>query len=118
MDQDAAWGVAGAEEIPAGKTTFTIGFYDYWNKRTQTSLKVDLSSVKPGYQFYKIGTVRPTQNCLFFTDQWRVTIYADHIYSFDEPELEYEAYMSLKFPAEDSGDRRVLCDRVVLVKKK
>lgn len=118
MDQDAAWGVAGAEEIPAGKTKFCIGFYDYWNKRTQTSLTVDLSSVKPGYQFYKIGTVKPTQNCLFFTEQWHIAVYTDHIYSFDEPGLEYETYMSLKFLAKDSGDHRVLCDRIILVKKK
>lgn len=118
LDPEAAWDVAGAEELSGGKTTLQIGFYDYWNRRTQTARTIELSSAKPGYRLYKIGTVKPTQNCLFFTERWQITIYADHIYSFDDPEQEYEAYMSLKFPAPESGKRRVLCDRVVLVRKK
>ncbi len=115
-DKDAAWGVAAYENISADKGTFKFGFHDYWNRTTPNSLDIDLDRVKDGYEFYNLGKVKLTQNCMFFPEKWNFCVYADPFYSIDEPDAQYEAYASLKFIGEKGGERKVLCDRIVLVR--
>jgi hypothetical protein len=121
-DKAAAWGAANFERLE--KKPFQIGFYDYIAKKSGVTRAIDPSEVTPGvYKFYKLGTVKLTPNCIIWGGTWWIQSQVGHLYSIDDPDAEYEAYVSLKFEGNDysaagkNKPYKVLHDQVILVKK-
>ncbi|MFA6102716.1 MAG: DUF4838 domain-containing protein [Victivallaceae bacterium] len=121
-DPEAAWGTANFEKTD--KKTLTIGFYDYITKKTGISKSINESEISPDiYKFYRLGNIKLTSNCIIWGGDWHISVKLGHLYSIDEPSAEYDAYVSLKFegPAYSAASKdkpnRMLCDRVVLIKK-
>ncbi len=121
-DNNAAWGEANFEL--SDKKLFRIGFYDNQSKKSGISKSINESEIHPDtYKFYRLGNIKLSPSCIIWGGSWLISVNLNHLYSKSEPDTEYEAYVSLKFegPAYStiSKDKpnRVLCDRVVLIKK-
>ncbi|MDD4317357.1 MAG: DUF4838 domain-containing protein, partial [Victivallaceae bacterium] len=121
-DIDAAWGIATYEKND--QKPYGIGFFDYITKKGGIRRDIKVSEIVPDeYKFYKLGKIKPTPNCAIWGGRWLITVKLGHLYSIDEPEAEYDAYVSLKFegPAYSAVSKnkpsQVLCDRIVLVKR-
>lgn len=121
-DSEAAWGVANVEQND--QNPYRIGFYDTLNKKSGVSRVIQREEIVSGkYRFYRLGKIKVTPGCIIWGGKWYISVNLGHLYSIDEPDAEYEAYVSLKFEGPAYGgtgqaeDNRVLCDRVILVKQ-
>ena len=128
-DPDAAWGVAALnEKIPVPKLPYSTHFYDYTRKQYCPNLsRITTKNIGPRgkYKIYKVAKVTLTPNCEIFIggDSW-YRIYANLGEAWKPDSLNrVEVYASLKFEGsafypEDKGKTdRVLCDRIIVVRK-
>ena len=125
---DAAWGMATYAD--ANTKPYTIGFYDVINKTNivKKITEAEITKYPDVYNFYNLGEIPLYPSCLIYgvgkdNKGWPINIQLGHLFSVDEPNAKYDAWVSLKFegPAYSENTKtkpnRVLCDRVVLVKK-
>lgn len=127
VDPEAARGYAVTVHHP--DLPFQLGFYQ-WLSRNPTKgnhgarLKLGREEIVPGkYRLYKLGTITVTPDCwIWFSAQsWGTHLeIGPRVYEPGAPNL-WEAYVSLKCDGPKYGgtakDDRVLCDRIIVVKK-
>jgi len=125
-DPAAAWGVSNF--CNTGMIPFKLGFFDDYSKinnksKFSTISESEIKIAPDNYKFYKLGTITLTPNCYIWGGNGNIQVMLGHLYSTDEPNAKYDVYVSLKFegPAYSlvtaGKPNRVLCDRIVLVKK-
>jgi len=121
-DPDAALGVAktwDAVELP-----LTTGVYDRVARRWLFPRSIRADEIVPDrYHLYGLGRITLTTDCLIWVGQaWGITVPVEQFAVLGAPDIEWEAYLSLKFegpgysPASRSSEDRVWCDRVILVR--
>ena len=110
---DAAFGFAAVEK---NASPFRMSVYDFTSKKTIASTMLDAGSIVPGrYHFYKVATLKLTPDCGVYSNTWKGAFPLKQAYSSENPDQQYEIYVSAKFPGRgESGN--VLIDRAVLVK--
>ncbi len=107
-------------DLPA--KAFNFGFYDSITKRQQHG-HVPRPEATADYHLYSIGRTKLNSACLVWFDwSWRVQFpEVTGLYSFAEPDRQWDIYVSLRFegPAyggeAPDGKNRFYVDRVVLV---
>lgn len=121
-DPDAALGIARIWEKV--ELPFTTGLYDQGARRWLYPRSIRPEEIIPDrYHFYHWGRIKLTTDCLVWCGQaWKITLPLEQFYAVGYPDIEWDAYLSLKFegegysPNSKSKQDRVSCDRVVLVR--
>jgi len=128
-DPDAAWGVAAVQmKDPVPRLPYPAHFYDYTAKKYSPNLsRITKETLGPRgeYKIYEVARVNLSPNCdiRFGQDNW-FSIKANLGEAYEEGSLNRVAiYASLKFegpafyPEDEGKTDRVLCDRVIVVRK-
>ncbi len=120
-DKDAAFGYAASIDRP--DLPFNCGFYQKDTRKRGPSLKIDACDISPGkYRLYELGNICLSKNCIiwFSNKSWVTNLQLGYHFDSKNPDTKYQVFISLKFPEKYKGQKTdlVLCDRIILVKKK
>jgi len=127
-DPDAARGYAASVHMPKPELPLSVGFFQWESRQPPKGthgpkLQIGRSKITPGkYRVYKLGeiTLTPDSMIWFAASSWATQLETGFLCRPGETNL-WDAWVSLKFegPAYGGGEEanRVLCDRIILVKK-